>query len=259
MKKSLVSVLVVLCFIMGHAGCFADDIYPERINFPGLEWEMTYSEVKKLIPGFDEDYEPYMSYDIFIDAVMKGHADTDESKYNKKLTWNVSEGEPPFKIAGYNGLYYELYFVCPVGEDGYLNRNPDDALLIFGEYFPDVEDGYEAYPDLVKKLSEIYGDIDYRETFDDDDDADDEIDDDDDADDEIDDEDDDEIDEDDFDYDSHMGDIVWYGSDGTMVSLTSRMYPGTSLILSIRYCSGSAARLQDEAYAAFCREDKSNR
>lgn len=197
-------------------------IYPSPILFRGAEWGATSSEVAKVLP---EDFNAY-EWDISEYWYSTDEWMYRENKYEYKGKlgyYETSLGSlENMKVAGYDIENVYIYYTYSVGEDGLLVRDIDHSALIYAYYKIEPKDPDAVYNDLISKLTSLYGDIDLHQA--------------------------------EKPYIAYEQNL-WYGADGTMVSLVREDYPSGNHYIYIKYGFSGADQLLADAYEAAVYEE----
>lgn len=181
-------------------GCAAAlaEAYEEPILFRGIPWGSSYAEIAQEVE-LDDLY------------AQKGYGVADRLWKGDSLDYDVgTEGYASYttfpKVAGYQASYVVLDFAMVPDEDGHLPMDeygevvpdPERTRLYAGIYFIYASDEYAAFEDLSNKLTSLYGDADM--TMD--------------------------------------GISVWYGAEGTMVSVGKRSSSSGNIMIAYACADG---------------------
>lgn len=213
--------MVIMCSVV-----FASEVYDKPILFRGVEWGSAYKEaVASFDAGItmsklsDNEYW-YTTQDLLYKKNGTSRKGAIGASSNA-YSWNISG----FKVAGYEVDEVEMLFTYLPGDDGILIKDNEHTALIYAEYKLEPKDSKAAFEDLTTKLTSIYGDVDASQ-------------------------------EDGFLIDYHQN--MWYGAEGTKVSLVLQEYSSDSQYLFIKYAFDGADTLMDQAYDALVLEEARN-
>ncbi len=200
--------------------------YEKPILFRNAEWESPYDEVLKVLPDGVKMYG-ISGLDYWYKIEDRMYSESGDT-YKAELGCYSSASSSSLKdakVAGYEiaGLY--LYFVYLPGEDGILVKDKDHTALIYAYYKLEPKDPDAVYADLVSKLTSLYGDVDLHQEKDP--------------------------------YISYEQNL-WYGAEGTMVSLVREDYPSGNHYIYIKYGFSGADDLMESAYDAVVLEETLN-
>lgn len=218
--KKLSFVLALVLVLLGCVPAFASDVYSEPITFRGIPWASTLQEVRDGLDG--ADIHPSMDFNFWCPMI-------DHLYQTAQMSDNYVKGEVGFliiasnsafgnlKVAGYEPSVINLWFVYTADETGALAKNAAHSAFYSADYEIDPADPEFAYNDLTEKLTSLYGDIDFERQ-----------------------------EKSIINYTQR----VWYGADGTMVSLTKEDYNSGSCYIHIGYGAESGFDLVKDAVAA---------
>lgn len=228
MKRS-VSILLVLLLVCCCLSCLAETEYESPILFRNIPWGTDYDtivadylkdEVKLSNPDGREYWYKF-------DDVLFDESNWDDY-YNAPLgvtTYARTSSLQDLKVAGYDVYSLYLKFVSLPGDDGLLVNDNQHTALYYAYYQIAPKDGDAAYADLLNKLTSIYGDVDLNRV------------------------------DDSF---AVYTQNVWYGADGTAVSLVRETFPSSSDYIYIKYSYRGGDELLKKAYAAVVLEEGVN-
>lgn len=224
MKKTIIMIIVAILLInCGEA--FADE-YEKPILFRDAEWGISYPEVQAYLPDgvrisstrTSEYWHP-----------MKDVMYNENGDYYKAelgcYSYVQSSSKTDLKVAGYDVENIYLYFLYDIGQNGMLIKDDDHTSLIYAYYKLEPKDPEAVYSDLVTKLTSLYGDVDLHQK--------------------------------DSPYISYEQNL-WYGANGTMVSVVKESYPSGSDYIYIKYGISSADEQIAAAYNAVVLEETQN-
>ena len=222
MKKSMV-LIAILVILMTCCTAYAD-IHDKSILFRGIEWGSTVSEAAKGLPNgvMMRDTQTKEYWYFMADCMFD---DNNGDYYKAELgcyEYARSNSLENVKVAGYNVADLYLYYVYTTGEDGLLVKDNAHTSLIYAYYKLEPKDPDGVYADLIAKLTSLYGDVDEHQQK--------------------------------SPYIVYEQNL-WYGADGTMVSLVKEDYPSGSHYIYIKYGYSGADLLLEDAYDAVVREE----
>lgn len=223
MKKTcallMVPIMCLSCF-----GALAKCDKP--ILFRGAEWGCTIEEAVKVLPGktpiADLQMKPIERW-YPMNEMMFSHDVWGIAKFAEELgcRYDCTPLIKENQVAGYDVSGLSLYFVYRPGENGLLQK--DSTALVNACYTLNPKSSELAYDDLRQKLISLYGDVDES------------------------------------DQKSISGhdfiQSLWYGADGTMVSLVRNCYRDR---IEIQYGFEGGNDLMQEAYDAVALEEVLN-
>ena len=221
MKKVLASFLA-LVLVLSCVAALADT-YEQPILFRGAAWGSAFAEVQSALPkGVEMNELSALSYWYPIEDRMFY---TRSSSYKAEIGCQTSTYGHTLKdvtVAGHEVYQIGLVFVYQAGEDGVLIKDADHTSLVYAYYWLRPEDPDAVYADLVNKLTTIYGDIDLHQAA--------------------------------TPLNSYEQNL-WYGADGTMVSVVREDTQNGSHNIRIMYGYLGADDLVDAAYEALVYEE----
>ena len=224
--KKFVSIVLVMMLILTASSCFADT-HESPILFRNAKWGSNYSTVLSLLPEGVKMYSPKVSeYWRLTDDRMFDESSWDYYKAELGCyAYSKSSSMKNVKVAGYEVDTIYLYFLYEVGADGLLIKDDTHTSLMYAYYKLEPKDPDAVYADLVAKLTSLYGDVDLhqqRSPY--------------------------------ITYEQNL----WYGADGTMVSLVKEDYPSGSHYIYIKYGVSGADEQIKAAYDAVVLEETKN-
>ena len=200
------------------------DEYEEQILFRGIEWGSNYNEAITDLGGISMCDLRESEYWYSIKDYM--NTESGMSKYNGTLggyTYASASSLKDLSVAGYPIESLYMYFIYTPGEEGMLIKDTEHTKLVYAYYKIKPKDLEAAYDDLTTKLTSLYGDVD-------------------------------ETDHSTFLIDDNQN--LWYGANGTMVSVVSRDYNTTSTKeLYIKYGFAGGDDLMKASYDALVLEE----
>ncbi len=215
MKKTICLVLTLLLLVPCFAALAeaaeepATEIYAKPILFRGIPWGSTWEEAQKAFPeGIEFDVSGYKGFSS-AEKYLLWNSNTiysDEILGNRYITTALNG----LKVAGYPLSEIQLFFLGTSDGNGNLITDETHSALIYTQYyfgpFKSKSARNEAFADLLDKLTALYGDIDVSRT--------------------------------------DKSAYLWYGADGTMVSLINSS--GTAFM--IRYGFSGADEMIELAH-----------
>ena len=203
MKK--VALLLAFVFLLISCPAYASDTYENQILFNGITWGCTLDEFVVRYNNI-ELYDPD-DFSFWCPMVDHLYQTAQLSDYYVKgeVGFNVDpkkRAREEMTVAGYDVYYATFWFVYTADDSGALVKDTAHSAFYSAEYELEPADPSFAYEDLTNKLCSLYGDVDYTR---------------------------------------HENGIisytqrVWYGADGTMVSLTLEEYNSGSVYIHIGY------------------------
>ena len=197
--KKMMALLLVLLLALGCAGAACGEIYGEEIRFRGLAWGCTLEDLVNQACVEDANTSSTSAHDVAYFL----YGETDKHKYVTDIV--ARKGLPINEAAGYelDGAY--LYFVKKPDKNGnVIGADAARLELICGEYVVKTS-GAAVFDDITVKLTSLYGDVDFT-------------------------------------YETEEGNWkgkkakrtsnVWYGANGTMVSVSYYVGWGTAITYS---------------------------
>ena len=194
--KKMMALLLVLLLALGCAGAACAELYGEEIRFRGLAWGCTLEDLVSQACVEDTNTSSGSAHDVAY--FLYGEAD--KHKYVTDIVRR--KGLPITEAAGYelDGAY--LYFVKEPDKNGnVVSADAARLKLIYGEYVVKTM-GSGVFDDITAKLTSLYGDVDFT-------------------------------------YETEEGNWkgkkakrtsnVWYGANGTMVSVSYFVGWGTTI------------------------------
>ena len=225
MKKGVALAVALVLMLISSIGLA--DVYDKPILFRNTEWGSSYAEVQASLP------EGVRMYSLSEREYWHPIEDTmfDESSwdyYKAELgcyAYSQSSSMKSVKVAGYEVSSIYLFFVYEVGSNGLLIKDDAHTSFIYAYYKLEPKDPDAVYADLITKLTSLYGDVDVHQKK--------------------------------TPYISYELNL-WYGADGTMVSIVREDYPSGSHYIYIKYGTKSADDLIKAAYDAVVLEESLN-
>ncbi|MBP3649603.1 MAG: hypothetical protein J6K73_07465 [Clostridia bacterium] len=224
--KKLISMLAVLTMLLTCYSAHADT-YESPILFRGIQWGATVSDASKGLPEGVKMYATrvkeywYPMASTMFDENMNDYYKAELGCYEYAQSSTLEN----VKVAGYNISDLNLYYVYTLGENGLLIKDDAHTALVYAYYKLEPKDPEAVYADLVKKLTSLYGDVDEHQKK--------------------------------SPYIVYEQNL-WYGADGTMVSLVKEDYPSGSHYIYIKYGYSGADDLVAKAYDAVVLEEMLN-
>ena len=214
--KKLAAAVCALVLLFSASVSFAEASEKE-ILFRGFPWGVSYTEFTEALSERESGALQHTIWGYDFDYRMLGtgsNGGCDDIGFYVKTY--LPSGE---RVAGYPVKCIYASFVYPAGEDGFLVREKENASLIEADYYIDIYGAEEqdlAFEDLTQKLTRLYGDCDYQSEGN---------------------------------SNQHS---VWYGANGTMVTLVDNSsHNGNTYTIEIRYSSEGAKELREQAQAAY--------
>lgn len=214
MKKYLAILLILTTILIANL-CLAD-VYPEQILFRDVPWGASYTDADEILSSGGVSIRTIDSKKYWYGV---------KEQMRTSLGDYICKGEIGFyaypystsgiKIAGYNITDLTTYFVYVPGENGVLIKDTEHSTLVYARYILEPTNIEGVYADLLAKLTSIYGDVDGHEKW-----------------------------GSTIDYEQNL----WYGAEGTMVSLVKQVYSSGSRYIYIDYGYSGA---DDRIYEAF--------
>lgn len=225
--KKLMSIFATLVMLLACFSAYADE-YEKAILFRGIQWGATVSEVSAGLPEGVEMYGTKNSeYWYSMDNRMY-----DESMNGDSLKAEIgcydfvrSRSLENVRVAGYQVSDLYLYYIYTPGENGLLVKDDEHTALIYAYYKLEPKDPESVFADLTKKLTGLYGDVDLHQKR--------------------------------TPYIAYEQNL-WYGADGTMVSILKEDYPSGSHYIYIKYGFAGGDDLMAKAYDAVILEETLN-
>ena len=199
--KKIVTLLIALVVALSCLPALSE-AYEKPILFRGLQWGSSYAQVAEETELQELSSTTPSGTASLLWSGESPSYDTGTGSYAYDKT-----GTSP-KVAGYQTIYVEFYFASlpdengylPVDEEGWILADPECTALYAAVYGMYGEDQEEIYEDLVHKLTSLYGEADL----------------------------------------STEEATVWYGAEGTMVSLRKVNYRVRNAVnVSITYACTS--------------------
>ena len=225
MKKILAFMLTIM-LVASFGVCLADT-HDSAILFRNANWGAAYSEVLEKLPEGVKMYAPKVSeyWRLTADRMFD---DSSWDYYKAELgcySYSKSSSMKNVKVAGYDVDTIYLYFLYTIDSNGLLVKDDDHTSLIYAYYKLEPKDPDAVYTDLVSKLTSLYGDVDLHQKK--------------------------------SPYTTYEQNL-WYGADGTQVSLVKEDYPSGSHYIYIKYGFSGADEQIAAAYNAVVLEETQN-
>ena len=217
--KKVILLVMSLCFvIMCVSFASAEGSNNVLITFRGIEWGTPVGDISDKIPDGVKFFNPDLVSQLV--SAKNFLYDGNNDYYKGPVAYSVSARSSSLKnmkVAGYevSGMY--MYFAIVPGADGLPTENVSDSALVMAYYKIEPKDPDAAYEDLCTKLTGLYGDADYSYEK--------------------------------SPYITYKY-TVWYGSDGSAVSLVKEDYPSGSHYIYIKYAAANADEVLKKAYDA---------
>lgn len=225
MKKVLATILAIL-IVLSTSLCLADT-HDGSILFRNAEWGASYSDVLEKLPEGVKMHAPKVSeYWRSTDDIM-----FDENSWNYYkaelgcYSYSKSSSMKNVKVAGYDIDTIYLYFLYDIDSNGLLIKDDAHTSLIYAYYKLEPKDPDTVYADLISKLTSLYGDVDLHQKS--------------------------------SPYITYEQNL-WYGANGTQVSLVKEDYPTGSHYIYIKYGFSGADEQIAAAYNAVILEETQN-
>ncbi len=222
--KKIVSLIIAVILLLS-CSALAEEETSKPILFRGVEWGSTNKDVIKVLPaGVKMRDLRTMEYWYPMSDMMY-----DENGWANQFKAEIgcycyaqSSSLKGVKVAGYDVEDLYLYYIYTPDKNGKLIKDEAHTAFIYGYYKIEPKDPDAVFDDLANKLSALYGDIDEEQS-----------------------------------NSSLIDDkmYLWYGAEGTMVSLFRQDYSSGSHYIYIKYGFSGGDDLMEAAYEAAVREE----
>lgn len=224
--KKIIAVFVAIIMLQLF-GVACAETHESPILFRGIQWGASHDEAIKALPEGVKTYG-LMSEEYWHSTEERMFDESWSDYYKAELGCYEYAGSSSLenvKVAGYHITDLYFYYLYATGEDGLLVRDDAHTSLVYAYYKLEPKDPDAVYDDLVRKLTSLYGDVDLHQqkslliT-----------------------------------YEQNL----WYGAEGTMVSLVREDYSSGSHYIYIKYSFSGADDLIARAYDAVILEEARN-
>ena len=227
--KRIASVLLILVLLIPCVAFAAVPLlgmpHEEPILFRGIKWGATREEAAKALPAGLVMTETKTSEYWYSTSNMMFDESFNDYYKGELGCYEYTRSSNAVQVAGYEVKDIYLYYAYHTGEDGLLIKDDEHTSLLYAYYKIEPKDPAAAYNDLIGKLTSLYGDVDFRQRSD-------------------------SV----ITYTQNL----WYGADGTMVSLVKADYSTGSHYIYIKYGFSGADDLLNAAYDAVVLEERLN-
>ena len=222
--KQYCALVLFFTVLLTSAFCIADE-YEKPILFRNAEWGSSIDDTAAVLPeGVNMSDPEVLNYWHSITDYMANEGYN--TQYRAPLgCYTYSRSVKKAKVAGYEVDTIFMYFTYEIGDDGLLIRDNEHTDLIYAYYKLTPAGPDSVYEDLLSKLTKIYGDVDNKQTG-----------------------------GSSILYEQNL----WYGADGTMVSLVREDYSTGSHYIYIKYGFKGADDCMEAAYNAIVLEERLN-
>lgn len=190
------------------------DTIPDSILFRGIAWGIPATELEDELGLKLDDFSTFHA----AETVARFLYDDGDLMNAPVRMYSGAKSLKGVKVAGYGLIGLFVYCVYVPGADGLLSEKLEDTSFIEAQYTINVRNKETTYFDIVSKLTELYGASEKM-------------------------------------WSTGRSDIytynLWRAKDRSMVCASEHKYSDGAISIEIKYASGDADNLIEDAYNAF--------